>query len=135
MKAPLFAIYVTLAVVIAVVLFILIPGDEPPGDARPDVLEEQIILVMDAFAVDTCDDVRVVGSYKRTDAAGFRQMLAYSAPMDCVEAMRTAALSRGFVEEQGGSYALPDSPADEKLTIYTEPGAPRGAFEWERSGQ
>ncbi|QIQ86189.1 hypothetical protein [Erythrobacter sp.] len=134
MKAPLYAIYITLAVVIAVVLFVLIPGEEP-GEARPDVLEEQIILVMDNFGVETCEDVAVVGSYKRTDAEGFRQMLAFSAPMDCVEAMRAAALERGFVEGQGGSYALPDSPAQEMLTIYTEPGADRGAFEWERTGQ
>jgi len=134
MKAPLFAIYVTLAVVIAVVLFVLIPGDEP-GDARPGVLEEQIILVMDAFGVDTCEDVRVVGSYKRTDAEGFRQMLAYSAPMPCVEAMRAAAIGRGFAEGPGGSYALEGVPSEELLTIYTEPGETRGAFEWERTGQ
>ncbi|KPP93257.1 hypothetical protein [Erythrobacter sp. HL-111] len=134
MKAPLFAIYVTLAVVIAVVLFILVPADRP-GDARPDVLEEQIVLVMDAFAVDSCEEVRVVGSYRRTDATGFRQMLAYSAPMDCIEAMRAAALARGFAEGQGGTYVLEDAAAPEILTIYTEPGAARGAFEWERTGQ
>ncbi|MEE4206807.1 MAG: hypothetical protein V2I39_10970 [Erythrobacter sp.] len=134
MKASLFAIYVTLAVVIAVVLFVLIPADEP-GEARPDVLEEQIILVMDNFGVDTCKEVRVVGSYKRTDAAGFRQMLAYSAPMSCVEAMRAAALARGFAEGQGGAYVLENADAPEALTIYTEPGADRGAFEWERTGK
>ena len=134
MKAPLYAIYVTLAVVIAVVLFVLIPTDEP-GDARPELLDEQIILVLDTFGVGTCEEVRVVGSYKRTDAAGFRQMLAYSAPMECVEAMRAAALARGFAEGQGGSYLLEDEAAPEVLTIYTEPGAMRGAFEWERAGR
>ena len=134
MKAPLFAIYVTLAVVIAVVLFVLIPTEEP-GDAQPDVLDEQIILVLDTFGVGTCEEVRVVGSYKRTDAQGFRQMLAYSAPMDCVEAMRAAALARGFSEGQGGTYVLENAGAPEALTIYTEPGAARGAFEWERAGR
>jgi hypothetical protein len=134
MKAPLFAIYVTLAVVIAVVLFVLIPTDEP-GDARPELLDEQIILVLDTFGVGTCEEVRVVGSYKRTDASGFRQMLAYSAPMECVEAMRAAALARGFAEGQGGSYVLADDAAPEALTIYSEPGAERGAFEWERTGR
>ena len=134
MKAPLFAIYVTLAVVIAIVLFVLIPSQEP-GDARPDVLDEQIMLVMDAFAVDSCEEVRVVGSYKRTDAEGFRQMLAYSAPMPCVEAMREAAIARGFAEGRGGTYVLENETAPEALTFYTEPGATRGAFEWERTGQ
>jgi len=136
MKAPLYAIYVTLAVVIAVVLLVVM-GEEPDEDrAGPRDLDRHIILVLDTFGLETCDDLRVVGSYRRTDAQGFQSTLAYSAPAACIVAMRDAAIARGFAEGAGGRYELdPEGPESEALTFYGSPGQPRGAFEWERTGQ
>jgi hypothetical protein len=129
MKPALYAVYITLAVVIALVLILVVGDDgQDEGDERLPV-ERRIELVLDAFGTPSCEDAQLVGSVRVTRPGGGRErILAFEAGEPCLADLRAAALGRGFTDDGSGRLSFEDGARRRETLLFYAEG---GAFEWE----
>lgn len=76
--------------------------------------------------------------FRENESEGsFEYRTAFSAEPACLEALREAAIGRGFEDNMGpGVFALEPEPGYRELLIITDPTENmQGGIEWERAKQ
>jgi len=82
--------------------------------------------------------VPVSSMFRENESEGsFEYRTAFSAEPACLEALREAAIARGFDDNTGpGVFALEPEPGYRELLIITDPtDNMQGGIEWERAKQ
>ncbi|MDY7099235.1 MAG: hypothetical protein SXU28_13955 [Pseudomonadota bacterium] len=114
------------------------PAETQKADGCMSDAEGQTACLLEAFALDECDGLKIQGSMFKDDAGGasYEYYSAFIASTDCVEALKSAADERGFSDQSIRIFTSDDREGySEELYFSATTDGLVGGIEWERTQQ